>query len=239
MCNFFGFITVPSDRSKHYFNWEWRFVKKSSVYNDNCDSHRSIADHYNIKTNFINCYEYNPLTKQLTIDCIHGGDDQEEVELWLEKLDWKTIVKPLIIKPVVNPFELPTLEVSKHHIRLLKKWTVCITEHDHSFSGSSIADISKAIIKSVVGSYVAATVGSTIIDMVYDALTFDVSKPYFYNNVMDMACAYITSFYDIDYFSRFSPAVKLWESGFLASYDGTTGRLYSGKDMKIVYEAVL
>jgi len=53
---------------------------------------------------------------------------------------------------------------------------------------------------------------------------------------MDSVWAYIGSFFDIDYKFDFSSAVKLWEAGLVPSFDGTTWRLHSGTDAKIIYE---
>ena len=58
-----------------------------------------------------------------------------------------------------------------------------------------------------------------------------------WDSVWDSVRAYIGSFFDIwdgDY--KFQPAVALWERGFVASFDGTTWRLHSGKKAEIVYE---
>lgn len=48
---------------------------------------------------------------------------------------------------------------------------------------------------------------------------------------------YAGSLFDIwgDHY-QFQPAVDLWKRGFVASFDGTTWRLHSGKAAKIVYE---
>jgi len=120
MCQFFSLVTVPSENKKLYFDWKQRVDMKHS---EDCDSHSSIIKHYGVDTNAINCYEYNPLAKVLTVDCINGTDDQANVKEWLDNLDWKTIVEPLIVKPIINPFELPEVtEVTEHHIELLKKW---------------------------------------------------------------------------------------------------------------------
>ena len=55
-------------------------------------------------------------------------------------------------------------------------------------------------------------------------------------SVGDSVWAYISSFFDIKYKYDFSPAIKLWEQGLVASFDGTTWRLHSGKIAKVVYE---
>ena len=56
------------------------------------------------------------------------------------------------------------------------------------------------------------------------------------DSVWDSVWAYVSTFFDIDYKYDFSSAIKLWEAGFVPSFDGKTWRLHSGKDAKIVYE---
>ena len=56
-------------------------------------------------------------------------------------------------------------------------------------------------------------------------------------SVRDSVGAYTGSLFNIwngDY--KFQPAVDLWKRGFVSSFDGTTWRLHSGKNAKIVYE---
>ena len=54
-------------------------------------------------------------------------------------------------------------------------------------------------------------------------------------SVWDSVYGYISSFFNIQYDHDFSPCVKLWERGFVPSFDGTTWRLHQGKDAKVVY----
>jgi hypothetical protein len=125
------------------------------------------------------------LTKQLVVDAINGKDDSKQALKWAQSLDFKTIIEPLIIKPIVNPFELPEATVTPEDIELLKLW---------------------------------ASVWAPVRASVWDTVG-----------------AYVSSFFDIEYKYDFSPAVKLWERGLVASYDGTTWRLHTGKNAKIVY----
>ena len=175
MCEYFSFITIPAENKYLYFDWEQR--QKMGLSKD-CDSHRHILEHYNVDTDEFNCYEYNPLTKEFTVDAINTVDDSKQSEEWTRSLDFKTIVEPLIIKPIINPFELPEATVTDEDMELLKQWA----------------------------------------------------------SVWDSVWAYISSFFDIQYHYDYSPAVKLWERGLVASYDGTTWRLHTGKNAKIVYE---
>ena len=193
MCDFFSFITLG--KKKYYFDWEQR-QSQDFV---NCDSHGEIVKHYNLKDERINCYEYNPLTKELEIDAQHGPDDSKAVQKWCDGLDWKTIVEPLIVKPIINPLELPIVESpTEEQIELLKRW---------------------------------ASVWASVWDSVWDSVGDSV-----WASVRASVWAYISSFIAVEYEHDFSACVKLWEAGLVPSFDGSTWRLHSGKDAKIVYE---
>ena len=72
------------------------------------------------------------------------------------------------------------------------------------------------------------SVGASVWDSVGDSV---------WDSVWDSVGAYIGSLFNIwdgDY--KFQPAVDLWKRGLVASFDGKTWRLHSGKNAKIVYE---
>ena len=48
--------------------------------------------------------------------------------------------------------------------------------------------------------------------------------------------SYRAGFVNIKYDYDFSPAITLWESGYVPSFDGTTWRLHSGHNAEIVFE---
>ena len=56
------------------------------------------------------------------------------------------------------------------------------------------------------------------------------------DSVWDFVRAYISSFFDIKYEYDFSFLIRLWERGFVPSFDGKVWRLHQGKDAKIIYE---
>jgi hypothetical protein len=117
MCKFFSVITLKGEY--YYFNWKQRQKRNF----DDCDSHSEIAKFYDLKDDAANFYEYNPLTKHLETDAQHGPDDSKAVQKWCDGLDWKTIVEPLIVKPIINPLELPIVESpTEEQIELLKQW---------------------------------------------------------------------------------------------------------------------
>lgn len=238
MCEFFSFVTLHGE--KYYFNWDQR---KAVDFKD-CDSHSEIVKLHNLTDDAVNCYEYNPLTKKLEVDCQYGEDDSEEVLAWLENLDWKTIVEPLIIKPIINPFTLPKVEkVTDEQIGWLKDWaSVGDSVWDSIWASVSVltsiwASVGDSVGDSVwdsVWDSVRASVRDTIWESIWDSIWALVGD-LVWTSVGVSVRAYVGSFFDIDYEYNFTPVIKLWESGLVPSYDGTTWRLHSGKDAKVVY----
>ena len=78
-------------------------------------------------------------------------------------------------------------------------------------------------------------VGDTVWDMVGD-MVGDTVWGTVWDTVWDMVWAYTSSFFDINYPLDLSPAISLWNLGFVPSFDGTTWRLHAGKNAAIVYE---
>ncbi|HPH55846.1 MAG TPA: hypothetical protein PLL41_08225, partial [Smithella sp.] len=121
MCNFFSFVTKPdgNPNERFFFDWAQRVEHKHK----DCDSHSRICKFYALDEDKCNKYEYNPLTGVLTVDQINNEiDDRVQVEAWCEKLDWKKIVQPLIVKPIINPFEIEVGEVTDEVIEKLHQW---------------------------------------------------------------------------------------------------------------------
>jgi len=187
MCQFFSFVT-DGQGGRYYLNWDYR----KSHLNRECDSHSIIADVHGFKGKLLdtlNKYEYNPLTKEFTVDQINNEvDDRFQAEEWVRELDFKNVVEPLIIKDIVNPLLLKPKKVTKKDIENLKKWNS-------------------------VWNSVGISVGTSVI-------------------------VYISSFFNIKYDYDCSSLNKLWNRGFVPSFDGTTWRLHSGKNAKIVYELI-
>ena len=199
MCNFFSFVTDPVNHPAEYYYFDWEYCK-ANLDDDGVDSHSHICAHFALDEDRCNKYEFNPLTKAFTIDQINSKrDDSEAAEKWANRLDFKTIAEPLIVKPIVNPLELPKVEqVTDEQIGWLKDWA--------SVWGS-------------VGYSVRYSVWASVRDSVGDSVV-----------------AYTSSFFSINYERDFSPAIKLWESGLVPSFDGKTWRLHSGTIADVVYE---
>ena len=207
MCNFFSFVTDPINHPASYFYFDWEY-RKAHLQKDDADSHSHICKKFNLREDVCNKYEFNPLTKAFEIDQVNSEkDDSEAAKKWAKRLDFKSIVEPLIVKPIVNPFNLPKVEhPTDEQIGWLKEW-----------------DSVRASVRDLVGSSVEYSVGSSVVDSVVDSVWAPV-------------WAYISSFISIEYKLDFSSAVKLWESGLVPSFDGTTWRLHSGTIADVVYE---
>ncbi len=215
MCQFFSFVTDPINHPAEYYFFDWDY-RKANLDDDGVDSHSHICAHYKLNEDRCNKYEYNPLTKRFEIDQINSErDDSKAAEKWVKRLDFKTIVELLIIKPIVNPFELPEVtEVTAEHIQWLKEWI-------------AVSASLRASVRSSVWNSVWASVGASVRDLVWDSV---------WDLVWDSVGVYVSTFFDIQYEPDFSSAVKLWEVGLVPSFDGKVWRLLTGKDAKIIYE---
>jgi hypothetical protein len=235
MCKFFSFVTVPSENKKLYLNWEQR---KKMRLTSGCDSHSKILLHYDIKTDLFNAYEYNPLTKVLAIDCINTKDDTEDVKQWLNTLDFKTIVEPLIVKPILNPLSLPVKIVTESDIQLLKKWSSVYDSADvsaRSFAWDSIWSSVWSSVGVSVGSLLWSYVLDSAWDFVWNPVKVSVGA-HVRSSVFSSVRAYCSSFFDAKYEYDFLSCNELWNSGLVPSFDGKIWRLHSGKRAKIVFE---
>ena len=213
MCNFFSFCTMPDSSSDfYYFDWQMRQADK-----DGADSHSHICAHFRIDEDKCNKYEYNPLTGQFIVDMQNAKkNDSGRAEKWVRRLDFKTVVEPLNVKPIQNPFELPAVKTpTDEQISLLKSWASV---------WASVGDLVGASVWASVRDSVGASVRASVGDLVGYSVG-----------------AYISSFFAVEYNHDLynhdlSSAIALWESGLLPSFDGTTWRLHSGKKAEIVYE---
>ena len=219
MCNFFSFVTDPVRHPAEYYFLDWDY-RKANLEADDADSHSHICREFNLREDKCNKYEFDPLTKEFKIDQINSErDDSEAAEKWAKRLDFKSIVEPLIVKPVINPFVLPKVdEPTEEQICWLKEWT-------------SVRDLVWASVSDSVMASVSASVWASVMDSVRDSVGYTVR-----DLVWASVWAYISSFISIEYKFDFSSAVKLWESGLVPSFDGTTWRLHSGEKADIVYE---
>ena len=235
MCQFFSFVTDPVNHPAEYYHFDWEY-RKANLEADDADSHSHICAHFNLDEDVCNKFEFSPLTKAFKVDQINSNrDDSEAAEKWANRQDFKEIVEPLIIKPIVKPFELPKVEqVTDEQIGWLKEWAsvrALVLDSVRDLVGASrwtsVRDLVGASVWDSVGSSVWALVGASVRDLVLDSVRA---------SFMDSVWAYIGSFFDIDYKFDFSSAVKLWDDGLVPSFDGKVWRLHTGKDARVVYE---
>ena len=191
MCQFFS-LTSNGRGNIKYFDWEMRKKIIGGDFDYNPDSHTSINDYFGFKgaaEDRRNKYEYNPLTREFTVDQINSNDDRALVEKKVRALDFKKIVEPLIIKPIINPLQIEPTISADDAVVVLKKW---------------------------------ASVWASVWDSVGDSV-----GTFVWDSVRDSVWAFVSSFFDIQYRYDFSHCVKLWENGYVPSYDGRVWRLHT------------
>jgi hypothetical protein len=222
MCNFFSFVTDPVHHPAeyYYFNWDYR---KANLDDDGADSHSHICAHFRLDEDECNKYEFNPLTGSFVVDQnTSERDDSDAAEKWARRLDFKTVVEPLIIKPIVRPLNLPEVKkVTAEHIQWLSEW-------------ASVRDSVRDSVRASVRASVWNTVWNTVRASVWDTVWNTVRA-----SVWDTVYAYLSSFFAVEYEHDFSCAIKLWEAGLVPSFDGKTWRLHTGKDAHVIYEEVV
>ena len=223
MCKFFSFVTDPINHPAEYYYFDWDY-RKAHLDDDGADSHSHICAHFKLDEDTCNKYEFNPLTGKFKVDQINSKrDDSEVAEKWANRLDFKTVIEPLVIKPIVNPFELPEVaEVTAEHLQWLSEW---------ASAGDSIWASVWALVGASAGDSIWASVRASVWDSVWDSIWASVG-----DSIWASVRAYISTFFAIEYQGDFSSAVKLWESGLVPSFDGKVWRLHTGIDAHVVYE---
>jgi hypothetical protein len=225
MCKFFSIVTEPEFHGGQRFYRDWTY-RKDHLQDEN-DSHSLLCKANGLDEDKCNKYEYNPLTREFTIDGINSCvDDRVQVEEWFHKLDYKRICEPLIIKPIIHPFALPKVEqVTDEHIQLLKDW-------------ASVRASVKDSVWDSVWDTIGDSVGDSVWDSVWDTIGDSVGDSVgarIWDSVGTSVWACISSFFSISYKYDYSSCIKLWEAGLVASFDGKTWRLHSGDNADVVY----
>ena len=171
MCKFFSFVTEPEGHPNERFYFNWKERKKNF---DGADSHDHIISYYKLPDSKCNSYEYNPLTKVFDVDQQNSGtDDRVQAERWVEGLDWKRIVKPLIIKPIINPFTdcKKVKKPTKAQIKLLREWV-------------SVRDSVGVSVWDSVGDSVVDSVGVSV--RAYCSSFFDIKYAYDFSSCVEL-----------------------------------------------------
>ena len=231
MCNFFSLVSDPINNKILYFDWELRKKCLSGKLDYKPDSHTSIADYFGYKgkdEDILNKYEYNPLTKKFVIDQINSTNDSKKVEQFCNNLDFKKIVKPLIVKPIVNSLtDIKPQKVNEEDIKNLNK---IIQMGDDSVRYSMRHSMRHSVDNST-GNFVWEFVWDSVVGFVWDSSVRDITVGAVWYSVL---YSYVASFFDIEYSVNIKPFNELWNRGFVVSFDGITYRLHSGSG--IVYE---
>ena len=255
MCNFFSFL---SDGNGTYIYADWNLRQKILTgdikvdSNQGPDSHSWLAKHFvkNGAEDKYNKYEYNPLTKVFTIDQINGENDSLSAEKWCNEIDWKRIVKPLNVKPIKHPLYGEAKTPTKLDKKLAKEWASVLDSVWDSIGDSvrasvwdsvwdSIGDSVRASVWDSVRASVWDSVRASVWDSVWDSVrasVWDSIGDSIGDSVRYSVRAYNSSFYNITYNINTTPSNRLWERGFVLSFDGTTYRLHSGSKATIVWE---
>ena len=243
MCQFLSLVSDGKGKM-FYFGYAIRKdIIAGKLKYESTDSHTSICDYFKLKEDVMNKYEFNPLTKEFTVDQINNKrDDRKSVEKQCNKLNFKKIVPELIIKEIINPLKIqPPEKITKEHINLLKEWA--------SISDSFRASVSASIWASVWDS-VWDSVRASVRDSIWDSISASIiasiraSRDSIWDSIWDLIWAsisasvraYISTFFNIKYKYDFSSTVKLWEMGLVPSYDGKIWRLHGGENAKILWE---
>ena len=248
MCQFFSCVSNGKGKI-YYFDWKQRkeFMKEN-LNNYSHDSHSSICAFFNLNEDKMNKYEYNPLTNQFKIDQINNvKDDSILIENQMKDLDFKTIVKPLIIKKIINPFlDVEQNKFTDEDLNCLKEWNSVVYSVRNSIRCSVWYSVRNSVWDSVRGS-VVGSVWDSVVGSVWDSVGYSVENSVGYsvcdsveNSVRDsiwsVIWCYISSFFNIKYEYNFDSVIKLWERGFVPSFDGTTWRIHQGEDANIIFE---
>ena len=89
MCKFFSFV---GDGYGNYLYSDWNTRKKNPEYDH--DSHTTILTINEVPPHLQDRwskYEYNPLTKEFTVDQGVEGHDHEAAENWVQHLNFKNV----------------------------------------------------------------------------------------------------------------------------------------------------
>ena len=211
MCNFYSFLTDEKG-NRYAMGHKIRLDIRSGKSDLREDSHASIAVSHHIDEDKCNKYEFNPLTRELTLDTNNLGFNDSEL-INIDELigDVKEAVPELVIKPIVHPFKDVKFdgEITEDIVGLIREWSkVCDSVRDFIWDS------------------VRGSVRDSVCDPVWDSVWYSV-RDSVWDSVWNSAYAYISSFFNIKYQYDYSSAIKLWEMGLVPSFDGDMWRINS------------
>ena len=232
MCKFFGFV---GDGYGNYLYSDWNTRKENM--RENHDSHTAILTRNEVPPHLQDRwskYEYNPLTKEFTIDEPVEWHDHEAAENWVQHLNFKSIVEPLVIKKIRNPLTGSTKKVTDKEIALLDQW-IKVRDSARFSVWDSVCDSVGISVSNLVRDSIWYSVSNSVWYSVSDSVSDSIGDS-IWDSIWNLTWAYISSFFKIQYEHDFSSAIKLWNAGFVPSFDEKTWRLHSGKNAEVVYE---
>ena len=249
MCKFFSLLSNGNGKTYYLNAKDRKEVRGPDLYPD---SHSSIVEFYKRKGKLalkpdtedkLNKYEYNPITGKFRIDQINTRDDSKSVERQCRKLDFKTIIPELVIKPIFHPFsDRNRKRVTGNDIQRLREW---VSLRD-SMWDSLMCSVWESV-RSSVRESLRETLREDVRDSVRNPLRESLSESagkYVGGSVRDSVHAYISSFFILEEWKHvehekginpFQPGIELWESGLVPSFDGKTWRLHGGSG-NVVFE---
>jgi hypothetical protein len=191
MCKFFSIVTEPENHGGQRFYRDWQY-RKEHLDKEN-DSHSLLCKANGLDEDKCNKYEFNPLSREFVVDQLNSGiDDRVQVADWFNGLDYKTIVEPLIIKPIVHPFKLPKVEqVTDEQIQWLKNWDSVRDSVSASVSASASASVWDSVRDSVSAS-ASASVWDSVRDSVRDSV-WDSASASVWDSVRDSVSASVSA----------------------------------------------
>ena len=245
MCRFYSFLTDEKG-NRYAMNHQARLDIRNGKSDLRADSHASIAELWNIDEDECNKYEFNPLTRELTLDMQNlSFNDKKLIDIDELMDEVKEAVPELIIKPIINPLKDIKFEgeITDEIIGMVKEWSKVRDSVENSVWGfvwNSARDSVRDSVGNSVWYSVRDSVGNSIWYFVWDSVRNSV-RDSVRNSVRDSVgnfiYAYISSFFDIDYSYDFSSAIKLWNMGLVPSFDGEVWRLHNYKG--IIWERKL
>ncbi len=241
MCKAFSYIVTKKD-----VFWEFGhdsheyFIEKYNLKDDTADPDKLTFARVEIVPLNGNYLEPNDWVLKIDQRIIPSWwSDKHEKWAYTAKDKWvKKLNKILVRKPIINPFNIKASIVGLEEIALLKKWDsvwasvwASVGASVRDSVGASVWDSVRDSVWASVGASVWASVGASVRDSVGAS-------------VRDSVWAYTGSFFVLPKWKYvdnakgypFESVVKLWERGFVPSFDGKTWRLHAGPKAKIVYE---
>lgn len=234
MCKFFSFVTEPDGHPNERFYFDWNYRKKHYL-DDGHDSHSHICHYYRLNEDRCNKYEYFPFAEYLNIDQQNSHiDDRVQVESWIKTFDLRRVVKPLIIKPYINPVQIKPPPITQEIVDLLKKWIDIFPESFYT-STAFCAYVSK---ETGVTHTISSNIVANIISYYHNIWSMHLAglllNHFNYYTYSDRAFfTYACTFFDFSYPYDISSCNRLLEMGLLPIRDNAKWKLFS------IYEDIL